>query len=106
MYPIDFTKCTAADVIKRSVVCDRTLFRDALYDVVRTHAEAARTIHDSVAQRSALSLCKAADQVAAKLANEQPLTALNFNQNMVAFSTAAKLQLIPHALAAEIVGRA
>src|SRR5207248_7177864 len=97
MAPINLSICTAADVIARSVLCHPTLFRDVLCDVARTHAEAARTMHDCAAKGTALNMCKAADQVAAMLANEQPLTGLDFNQRMIAFSAAARLQCIPHA---------
>ena len=107
MYELDFSTCNADAVIRRSVVCHPSLFRDRLCDVARTHAEAAATLAsaDHVAHRVALDMCKAAQRLAGGLANGEELAGLDFNERIIAFSAAARLQCIPHATAADIVGR-
>lgn len=107
MYELDFATCDADAVIRRSVVCHPSVLRDRLCDVARTHAEAAATLAsaDHVAQRVALDMCKAAQRLAGRLANSEELTGLDFNERVIAFSAAARLQCIPPSTATDIIGR-
>jgi hypothetical protein len=106
MYELDFSNCDADAVIRRSVVCHPSLLRDRLCDVARTHAEAAATMAsaDHVAYRVALDMCKAAQRLAGRLANSEELSELNFNERIIAFSAAARLQCIPPSVATDIIG--
>jgi hypothetical protein len=105
MYGLDFTKCTAFDVIRRSALCHPTMFRDALCDVASIHAKAAATMHDCMAHRAALDMHKAAMKVAEQLAGGDEPHDLSISERIIAFSAAARLQCIPHATAAQIAGR-
>ena len=107
MYELDFMTCDADAVIRRSVVCHPSVLRDRLCDVARTHAEAAATMAnaDHVAHRVALDMCKSAQRLAGRLANGEELTGLDFNERIIAFSAAARLQCIPPATATDIIGR-
>jgi hypothetical protein len=107
VYELDLSTCNAEAVIRRSVVCHPSLLRDRLCDVSRTYAEAAAAMATAnrAGHRSALVMRDAAQRVVARLAGEEELTGLDFNERIIAFSAAARLQCIPQTAAVEIIER-
>jgi hypothetical protein len=97
MYKIDFTTCTAIDVIQRSITCHPMLLRDALlsslaednkFAVARPHSREVRDAIESHANaiRRAISLVAAEDAQA---------FVDDLGAGIVAFEIAARFNLVP-----------
>ena len=107
MHEIDFSTCSMADVITRSVTCHPTLFRDALLASAKVHNDYSNVTHDRVAARSALGMSSDLRRVADDINIDSfYVDNLTFSERILAFAEAAKLQLIPRATKQDIVSRA
>jgi hypothetical protein len=107
VYDLDLSTCDAEAVIRRSVICHPSLLRDRLCDVSRTYAEAAAAMANAnrAGHHSASVMYEAAQRIIARLADGEELTGLDFNERIIAFSAAARLQCIPQAAAVQIIER-
>lgn len=114
MYAIDFTTCSARDVILRSVTCHPSMLRDALASVRKTHRDYATLAYDngrkeaSVAASSmAKALTKAIKLVegcdtAERITDE---ICQDCSMYVQVFTQAAKLQCVTHGVQADIMAR-
>jgi aminopeptidase-like protein len=112
MYELDLAKATAADIILRSAVCHPTLFRDHLRGVAAVHRRSAREMCDRQARETAARMAQDCETMAQfaeagwlHMQRGLDLGDITFGQRIQAFTVAAKLQLIPHSAATEIVSR-
>ncbi len=111
MYPIDFTTCTARDVILRSLACHPSLFADALANLAETHRVYARDHANSPGAAGARAAHRAAMDAIALLnrgTDDSVADALvrDTGPKVQAYTVAASLNLVPHSLRADIMGRA
>jgi len=105
MYPIDFTNCTANDVIARSVTCHPTLFAERLRGIASIHGQAATTMHDRQAVKISRQMAADCREMADRLDHGELLDGLSFSQRIIAFNAAAKLQCVNDSLARSIIAR-
>lgn len=110
MYPIDLSKCTARDVIQRSVTCHPSLFSEALRDLASVHGTYAGKTSDVMAAKSARNLQRACQQAAHLIEHDADADAPericeDFNMRIVAFTEACRLQCIPYASRIAIIER-
>jgi hypothetical protein len=115
MYQIDLDTATAADVIRRSIVCHPAVLADKLNANARIHYQAAgQLVYDRAAASSARMAgdhAKGAalrvdmrldnyttDQIVARIVGE-------FGEMIAAFGAAAQLQCMPFAASLDIVER-
>jgi hypothetical protein len=107
MYAIDFITCSADDVIRRSVTCHPSLYAENLRNVAHIHAQAAiMSEHDTTAAKIASRLATECRAIAERIEAGDEVIASTLSETIQAFSVAARLQLIPHAAAKDIIGRA
>lgn len=95
MYAIDFTTCTATDVIKRSLVCHPSLYVETLKAQAQQHRDYAATVHNVFTKAAALRM--AADCDAAAGLSVLDLHGLPDFTGIYAcaFNVAARLNLVP-----------
>src|SRR5574337_888743 len=109
MYPLDFTKCTAADVIQHSWVCHPFLMTERLKDAESRHERNAKESHSTDAARIANDCAKQC-RVALTTLQDYPdgegamvLKRGPLGPFIQAFHCAAELQLVPRHLRAAII---
>jgi hypothetical protein len=99
MYPIDFDTCTAIDIIKRSVVCHPSLFREALVASKQADFDYAKTIdrtHEAAIARSVLARANATnDAISAIDIEDFDFFKTNLSAGIIALNIACKLQVLP-----------
>jgi len=106
MYAIDFMTCSADDVIRRSIVCHPSLYAENLRNVAHIHAQAAMACeHDTTAAKIASRLARECRTIAEHIEAGDEVIASGTSETIQAFSVAARLQLIPHATAKDIIAR-
>ena len=111
MYELDLAKATATDIIVRSTICHPTLFSDQLRAVAAVHRRSANEICDWQARETAARMAQDCETMAQwaeagwlRMQSGIDLGEITIGQRVQAFTVAARLQLIPHAAAAEIIG--
>lgn len=95
MYPIDLNTCTALDIIKRSVTCHPTLFRDALLERRREDYAYASKRDGRVADGAYASGRAAQRAVDHTDGNDIEAFKLDMGAGIIALGIACKLQCIP-----------
>jgi hypothetical protein len=106
MYAIDFTTCSANDVIRRSVVCHPSLYAENMRNVAHVHAQAAMACeHDTVAAKVAGRLAQECRQIAERIEAGDEVICATLSETIPAFNVAARLNCISHAVAKDIINR-
>ena len=112
MYELDLARATATDIIVRSTICHPTLFRDQLRAVAAIHRRSANEMCDGRARETAIRMAQNCETMAQwaeagwlQMQRGLDLGEITFGQRIQAFTIAAKLQLIPHSTATDIIGR-
>lgn len=106
MYPIDFTTCTMLDVIQRSYVCHPTVLSDRLADAGATHRQARDTMVTGSARAIADRMSTVAYRLAASVRDQElDVSNLDSDARIIAFTCAARLQCLSHAIMTDIAKR-
>ncbi|MCW2317090.1 hypothetical protein M2322_002644 [Rhodoblastus acidophilus] len=111
MYTIDFSKCSAVEVIQRSWVCHPSLFADGLKNAANIHGHYATTCHNAEASRIAedcAKQCRVALTTLEDYPSGEGAAALKrgpLGPFVQAFHVACDLQCVPRHLRGDIIGR-
>lgn len=110
MSDIDFLTCSMDDVIERSLRLHPAALAGAMQDAYRAHDAAANTMLDGPAVRMAREMATVATELRQRLASRllatrADMACLSFNQRIMLFGAAYKLQCVPLATAMDIAAR-
>lgn len=113
MYPIDFTTCTAVDVIERSLVCHPSLFRDRVMTAHDSHLLFALGTKDHAAFKAARNAVNQTERVigiarkfeASPRAAAEQIAKVGLGELVQAFHAAAELNCVPRSLRGAIIER-
>jgi hypothetical protein len=106
MYQIDFNTCTAIDVIQRSITCHPSLLADGLRDARKTHANYAAFTTSRQAADIAKRMAADCDVCIEAVEDERlDIIASDTAYKVIAFGVAARLNLVPRFMFADIMGR-
>lgn len=102
---IDYMSCSAGDVIRRSLALHPSLFAESVRNVGHIHGQAACTMVDGEAVRMSRRMAEQCRELAERIEAGDTLDGLDCGRTVIAFSVAARLNCLSHAIAKDILAR-